>query len=59
MQKGQRAEQMRKAFNLVEKPIKSDQTTHHRNYDPILQNPQPDNRHSVLKPEVWEADTAR
>ena len=52
MQKGQSAEQVIKAFNLVEKPITPDQTNSHRNYDPILQNPQPDNRHSVLKPEV-------
>ena len=59
MQKEQEAEQLRKAFNLVEKPIKTDQTTHYRNYDPILQNPQPDNKHSRLKLEVLEADTAR
>ena len=58
MQKEQSAEQVIKAFNLVEKPIKRDHTNGHRNYDPILQQTQPKNKHSRLRLEIWEASTA-
>jgi hypothetical protein len=52
MQKGQPMEHIRKAFNLVEKPIKQDHTNGHRNYDPILQQTQPKNKHSRLRLEI-------
>ena len=52
MQKGKQTSKTRKTFNLVEKPIKPDYIYRHKNYDPILQQPQPDNRHSRLKPEI-------
>jgi len=52
MQKGKLTDNITKTFNLVEKPIKQDHADSHRNYDPILQQPQPKNRHSRLRPEI-------
>ena len=48
-----------KDFRLVEKPINSESATCHKNYDPILQHPQPKSKHSRLRLTIWEADTAR
>jgi hypothetical protein len=52
MQKGHETELVGKTFNLVEKSIRHDHINRHKNYDPILQQPQPENKHSRLKLEI-------
>ena len=52
MQKGKLTDNITKTFNLVEKSMRHDHDNRHRNYDPILQQPQPENEHSRLKLEM-------